>query len=186
MSELRLAVTGGIDGQVARALVERGPHFGVKVLVVGPPHLDLLQPASVLPALANAHPDVVISAAAYTAVDLAETHSADAYAINAVGAGEVAHAASELGVAVVHLSTDYVFDGALNRPYREEDVTGPLGEYGRSKLAGERAVVGANENHAILRTAWLYSPFGKNFVRTMLSLAETRDEISVVADRSSA
>ncbi len=125
----------------------------------------------------------MVSAAAYTAVDLAESHASEAHAINAIGAGEVARAAAKLGAPVVHLSTDYVFDGLLDRPYREADPTGPIGAYGRSKLAGEQAVAAGNSDHAILRTAWVYSPYGKNFVRTMLQLAATRGEISVVADQ---
>jgi len=178
----RLVVTGS-QGQVVRALAERGPQTDVEVVALGRPQLDLLQPAKIFAALEAAKPDVVVSAAAYTAVDLAESNAAEAHAINAVGAGEVARAAARLGVPVVHLSTDYVFDGALDRPYREDDPTGPIGEYGRGKLAGEQAVAVANPDHAILRTAWVYSPFGKNFVRTMLNLAATREEINVVADQ---
>ena len=182
---LRLVVTGS-QGQVVRALQERATHGGVEIVALGRPQLDLLNPVSIVSTLETARPDVVVSAAAYTAVDLAESHAAEAHAINATGAGEVARSAATLGVPVVHLSTDYVFDGALDRPYREGDPTGPIGEYGRSKLAGELAVAAANPNHAILRTAWVYSPFGENFVRTMLNLAATREEITVVADQHSA
>jgi dTDP-4-dehydrorhamnose reductase len=179
---LRLVVTGS-QGQVVRALLERGPQTNAEIVALGRPTLDLLQPAGILAALEAARPDVVVSAAAYTAVDLAETHSAEANAINAVGAGAIARAAAKLGAPVVHLSTDYVFDGLLDRPYREEDPTCPVSEYGRSKLAGERAVAAGNSDHAILRTAWIYSPFGRNFVRTMLELAATSEEITVVADQ---
>jgi dTDP-4-dehydrorhamnose reductase len=98
----------------------------------------------------------------------------------------VARAAKELGVPVIHLSTDYVFDGRLDRPYRQDDATGPLGVYGKSKLAGEAAVAAGNGDHVILRTSWVYSPFGKNFVRTMLALAAKRDEIAVVSDQRGA
>ncbi len=182
---LRLVVTGS-QGQVARALLERGPHANVAIIALGRPSLDLAKPAGILAALEAARPDVVVSAAAYTTVDLAESNSAEAHAINAIGAGEVARAAARLGAPVVHLSTDYVFDGRLDRPYREDDPTGPVGEYGRSKLAGERAVAAGNAAHAILRTAWVYSPFGRNFVRTMLQLAATREEIAVVADQRGA
>ena len=104
--------------------------------------------------------------------------------VNGEAAGEAARAAAALGIPMIQLSTDYVFDGALERPYREDDPTGPISAYGASKLAGERAVAAATDNHAILRTAWIYSPFGKNFVKTMLHLAETRDEIGVVADQA--
>ncbi len=182
---LRLAVTGS-QGQLARALVERGPQADVEIITLGRPKLDLLEPAGILAALEAARPDVVVSAAAYTAVDLAESHADEADAINMVGAGAVACAAAKIGAPVVHLSTDYVFDGLLARPYREDDPTGPVGAYGRSKLAGERAVAGGNPDHVILRTAWVFSPFGKNFVRTMLRLATTHEEIAVVADQRGA
>ena len=181
-TRLRLVVTGS-QGQVVRALAECGPQLDVDVIALGRPQLDLLTPATIFGALETAKPDVVVSAAAYTAVDLAESNAAEAHSVNAAGAGEVARAAASLGVPVVHLSTDYVFDGALDRPYREDDPTGPVGAYGRSKLAGEQAVAAANPDHVILRTAWVYSPFGKNFVRTMLNLAATREEINVVADQ---
>jgi dTDP-4-dehydrorhamnose reductase len=181
-ASLRLVVTG-TQGQVVRALVEHAPVAGVEVVTVGRPSLDLLQPAGILPALRAARPAVIVNAAAYTAVDLAESHAAEAQAINATAAGEVARAAATLGVPVVHVSTDYVFDGSLDRPYREDDPTSPIGEYGRSKLLGEHAVAAATQDHAILRTAWVYSPFGKNFVRTMLTLAASREEINVVADQ---
>jgi dTDP-4-dehydrorhamnose reductase len=104
-------------------------------------------------------------------------------AVNERGAGYVAETAAGLGLPVVHLSTDYVFDGSAERPYREADPVNPVSVYGRSKLAGERRVAAANANHAILRTAWVYSPFGKNFVKTMLRLASDRAEIGVVADQ---
>ena len=103
--------------------------------------------------------------------------------VNGEGAGHVAEAAARIGAPFLHLSTDYVFDGALDRPYREDDPTGPTGAYGRSKLVGERRVAERCPNSAILRTAWIYSPFGANFVRTMLRLNETREEVSVVADQ---
>ena len=113
----------------------------------------------------------------------AEAEEAEAVLVNEEGAGHVAEAAARLGVPLVHLSTDYVFDGALDRPYREDDPTAPTGAYGRSKLAGEKAVAERWKDCVILRTAWVYSPFGANFVRTMLRLNETRDEVGVVADQ---
>ncbi len=128
-------------------------------------------------------PDAIVNAAAYTAVDLAESEPSLAYQINGAGAEAAARAAARLGIPIVQLSTDYVFDGSLDRPFREDDPTVPLGVYGDSKLQGERAVAAANENHAILRTAWVYSPFGKNFVCTMLALAGKQEQVSVVSDQ---
>ncbi len=182
MSGMRIAVTGQ-SGQVVLAMRERAPE-GVTVLALGRPGLDLARLETIAPALAAARPDVVVNAAAFTAVDLAETEEASASLVNGAAAGEVAKAAAALGVPVIQISTDYVFAGDLDRPYRETDPVAPLSAYGRSKLAGERAVAAATDNHAILRTAWVYSPFGRNFVRTMLRLAETRDEVGVVADQA--
>ena len=178
---MRIVVTGS-KGQVATSLLERaGPKLEVAAL--GRPAFDLADRAAVIAGLEAARPDVIVNAAAYTAVDKAEAEEAEAHRVNGEGAGHVAEAAERLGVPLLHLSTDYVFDGALDRPYREDDPTGPTGAYGRSKLAGEKAVAAACENSVILRTAWVYSPFGANFVRTMLRLNETRDEVGVVADQ---
>ncbi|MER9652415.1 dTDP-4-dehydrorhamnose reductase [Mesorhizobium sp. M0152] len=180
---MRLVVTGR-EGQVAASLLEAGQaRAGVEVIAIGRPELDLANPDTVIDAIAAAKPDIVVSAAAYTAVDQAEDEPDLAFQVNAVGAGKVAQAAARLGVPVIHLSTDYVFDGSKDRAYVETDPTAPLGVYGASKLAGEQAVAAANPRHVILRTAWVYSPFGKNFVKTMLRLAADRDEISVVADQ---
>jgi dTDP-4-dehydrorhamnose reductase len=179
---MRIVITGQA-GQVARSLVERAP-AGVTVIPLARPTLDLENLVSIVPAISANRPDVVVNAAAYTAVDLAESEEETALLVNGEAAGEVARAAGELGVPVIHISTDYVFDGTLERPYREDDPVGPISAYGRSKLAGEQAVIAATEDSAILRTAWVYSPFGKNFVRTMLRLAETRPEIGVVADQA--
>ncbi len=179
---MRIAVTGH-HGQVAQSLLELAHDAGIEAFTIGRPEVDLANPASIQAVLNVANPDLVVSAAAYTAVDLAESEVGIAQAVNCMGAGAVAHAARMLGVPVVHLSTDYVFDGELDRPYRESDATAPTSVYGQTKLDGERAVAEANENHVILRTAWVYSPFGKNFARTMLKLASTRDEISVVSDQ---
>ncbi|KRB14949.1 dTDP-4-dehydrorhamnose reductase [Mesorhizobium sp. Root695] len=180
---MRLVVTGR-EGQVAASLLEAGQgRAGVEVIAIGRPDLDLARPDTVVEAIAAAKPDIVVSAAAYTAVDQAEDEPDLAFAVNAVGAGKVAQAARRLGVPVIHLSTDYVFDGSAPGAYVETDATAPLGIYGASKLAGEQAVASANPRHLILRTAWVYSPFGKNFVKTMLRLAADRDEISVVADQ---
>jgi dTDP-4-dehydrorhamnose reductase len=179
---MRIAVTGR-QGQVAHALIERGGAVGAKILPLARPDIDLALPETIPGALAALHADLVVNAAAFTAVDLAEAQSERAFAINHRGAEAVAAAAASLKIPVVHLSTDYVFDGNLDRPYVESDPVNPINVYGRSKLAGERAVATTQPDHAILRTAWVYSPFGKNFVRTMLSLAHQRSEVSVVTDQ---
>lgn len=180
---MRIVVTG-CNGQLAHALVERARgQVDVEVVTLGRPQLDLALPETVLPALAPCRPDLVVSAAAYTAVDQAEDEKDMAFAVNAVGAGAVARAAVHLGVPVIHISTDYVFDGTKDGSYTEDDAPAPLSVYGASKLAGEKAVAAASSRHIILRTGWVFSPFGKNFVKTMLRLAEEREEIAVVADQ---
>ncbi|MGB0697015.1 MAG: dTDP-4-dehydrorhamnose reductase [Rhodospirillaceae bacterium] len=180
--ELRIAVTGK-DGQVVTALRERGPGVGMTILPVGRPEMDLSAPETVMPALQAQKPDVIVSAAAYTAVDKAESEPELAFAINGTGAGAIAQAAQALDVPIIHLSTDYVFAGTKPDPYVEDDATGPLSVYGASKLEGEKQVQEATPNHVILRTAWVYSPFGNNFVKTMLRLAEDRDQLPIVADQ---
>lgn len=180
---MRLLVTGR-SGQVVSALVEAAANQpGLTVLPVGRPDLDLAAPGDLAPLVRSLAPDVVVSAAAYTAVDQAESEPDLAFAANRDGAGAVAAAAAALALPVIHLSTDYVFAGTGTSPYREDDPTGPVSVYGRSKLAGEEAVAAANPNHAILRTAWVYAAEGRNFLRTMIRLAQTRDEVGVVADQ---
>jgi len=181
---MRIAVTG-CRGQLARSLAEQGAQHGHAVIAVARPELDLANPDpdAIHAALAAAKPDVIVNAAAYTAVDKAESERELAFAVNADGAGAVARAAARIGVPVVHVSTDYVFAGDKAEPYSENDPTGPTGVYGASKLAGETAVLSRGADAAILRTAWVYSPFGANFVKTMLRLADTRDEIGVVGDQ---
>ncbi|NBC37680.1 dTDP-4-dehydrorhamnose reductase [Novosphingobium sp. FSY-8] len=183
---MRIAVTG-LTGQVVRALAERAEERGDEVIAIGRPQLDLAMPDAVAGALdrafCGAMPDAVVSAAAYTAVDRAESEADLAMTINAKGAAAVAAWAHGHLLPVVHLSTDYVFDGAKATPYDEDDAVAPQGAYGASKLAGEQAVMAAHPGAVILRTAWVYSPFGHNFVKTMLRLAQDRDEIGVVADQ---
>lgn len=179
---MRIAVTGK-EGQVVSALLERGPLSGVEIIALGRPDLDLTDPASIRRAILGAKPHAVVSAAAYTAVDKAESEADLAFAVNAEGPGAIAAVAAELGVPVVHLSTDYVFAGDKTAHYTEADPTGPVSVYGHTKLEGERRVAAAQPDHAILRTAWVYSPFGTNFMKTMLRLAETRDMVNVVADQ---
>jgi dTDP-4-dehydrorhamnose reductase len=180
---MRVVVTGR-EGQVVRSLIERATATSDEIVPLGRPDLELSgEPEAIEQALKAARPDAIVSAAAYTAVDKAESEPELAFAINARGAGAVARAASHLGVPLVHLSTDYVFDGSKPSPYTELDPTGPATVYGVSKLAGEEAVLSAHAGATILRTAWVYSPFGNNFVKTMLRIAAGRDEIAVVADQ---
>jgi dTDP-4-dehydrorhamnose reductase len=180
---MKLLVTG-TQGQLVRSLIERAPGVGVEIVAIGRPALDMADPASIAPALEAVTADAIVNAAAYTAVDRAEGEEALATRINGEAAGEIARLAARRGLPMLQISTDYVFDGGGARPYREDDPTGPMGAYGRSKLAGERAVARENPAASILRTAWVYSPFGANFLKTMLRLGETRDEVSVVADQS--
>jgi len=180
---MRIVVTG-CTGQVSTALQERGRDLGHQIVALGRPQLDLAVPKTVVGAMASARPDVIVSAAAYTAVDKAETDRDRAFAVNADGAAAVAVAAAGLGVPLIHLSTDYVFDGTKQGPYRETDQPAPINVYGESKLAGEQRIAAVTDNHVILRLSWIYSPFGANFVRTMLRLAEDRDAIRVVADQT--
>ncbi|TRB05408.1 dTDP-4-dehydrorhamnose reductase [Agrobacterium tumefaciens] len=178
---MRLAVTGK-NGQVVSALKALA-NAELEIVALGRPELDLAQPETVLKALREVKADVVVSAAAYTAVDKAESEPDIAFAVNRDGARAVAQAASEIGIPVIHLSTDYVFDGTKDTAYVESDPTGPTSVYGHSKLEGERAISEATDNYVVLRTAWVYSEYGNNFVKTMLRLSENRDEINVVADQ---
>ncbi len=180
---MKILITGR-EGQVVQSLLEKASQRpDLEVIALGRPELDLTKPDTVRRAMEAIKPDLVVSAAAYTAVDLAEDEQELAFMVNAIGAEAVAEAAKACGVPVIHLSTDYVFAGDADEPYVETDVTGPCSVYGSSKLEGERLVAQANPQHIILRTAWVYSPFGKNFVKTMLKLAETRDALSVVSDQ---
>jgi dTDP-4-dehydrorhamnose reductase len=180
---MRVLVTGR-EGQLARSLAERAARFpGMTLETVGRPDLDLERPDSIDSAIRSARPDVVVNAAAYTAVDLAEDEPDRAFRINAAAAGEVAAAARRAGARVVQVSTDYVFDGQGEAAYDETASTCPLGVYGRSKLEGEIRTAQANPDHVVLRTAWVYSPYGRNFVKTMLALAAQRDSLNVVSDQ---
>ncbi|MFQ0814944.1 dTDP-4-dehydrorhamnose reductase [Brucella anthropi] len=180
---MKILVTGR-EGQVVQSLLEKAAQRSdLELIALGRPELDLAKPETVRCAIEATKPELVVSAAAYTAVDLAEDEPKLAFAVNATGAEAVAEAAKSCGVPVIHLSTDYVFAGDADEPYVETDATGPRSVYGSSKLEGERLVAQANPQHIILRTAWVYSPFGKNFVKTMLKLAETRDALSVVSDQ---
>ncbi|WP_316396915.1 dTDP-4-dehydrorhamnose reductase [Bradyrhizobium sp. 33ap4] len=180
---MRLYVIGS-EGQVARCLREAATgHPDVTVGLSSRPTVDILDPASVATAIRTFRPDVVVNPAAYTAVDKAEDEPERAFAINRDGAFTVGRIAKEHGLPIIHLSTDYVFDGTKETPYLETDGVNPKGVYGRSKLEGEIAVAEANPRHVILRTSWVYAPFGNNFVRTMLRLAGERERINVVHDQ---
>jgi dTDP-4-dehydrorhamnose reductase len=150
------------------------------VVAIGRPEIDLEDRASVEQATHAIDPSAIVNAAAYTAVDRAESEPERAFAVNRDGAGHLAAEAQRRGVPLVHLSTDYVFDGRKSSPYTEEDAAAPLNVYGRSKLEGELAVRKACPTALVLRTSWIYSPYAHNFVKTMLRLAETNDDVRVV------
>jgi dTDP-4-dehydrorhamnose reductase len=180
---MKILITGR-TGQLVTSFIERSRAVsGVEVVALGRPELDLENPLALGEAVARVGPDVVINAAAYTAVDLAEDEPDRAFAVNAEGAGALARASRAAGARFVQISTDYVFDGASDRPYREDDPVNPLGAYGRSKLAGEQAVRDEDLDAVVVRIAWVYSPFGRNFLKTMISASSQRDELAVVADQ---
>lgn len=169
----------GQTGQVARELARRRPD----AVFLGRDRVDLSDPAGCAAAIADHKPRAVINAAAWTAVDKAEAEEAAAARVNGAAPGAMAVACAGLGVPFVHISTDYVFDGSGARPWRPGDATGPLGAYGRTKLAGENAVRAAGGVQAILRTSWVFSAHGANFVKTMLRVGALRDSVSVVGDQ---
>lgn len=172
----------GRNGQLATALRAAAPGWAA-LEVLARPEVDLAAPQGLADRIAAVAPALVINAAAYTAVDKAESEPQVAHAVNALAAGEVARGAAEAGAPVIHVSTDYVFDGTQRRPYREDDPTAPLGVYGRTKREGEERVAAANPRHVIARTAWVYSAHGANFVKTMLRLGAERDELAIVSDQ---
>ncbi len=174
----------GRSGQVAHALIERSEMAGIDLIALGRPDLDLTKPVSVASAISEHNPTIIVNAAAYTAVDQAESDREAAFALNAHGVKMLAKQADAHDIPLIHLSTDYVFDGNSPDAYVESDPESPLGVYGASKFAGEEAVRNNATRHVILRTAWVYSPFGKNFVKTMLRLANVRDSVSVVSDQT--
>ncbi|MDX2088889.1 MAG: dTDP-4-dehydrorhamnose reductase [Kofleriaceae bacterium] len=176
---MRVLVTGG-HGQLGRALVRRAP-VGDVLHAVGREVLDVTRPPTIARCLDELAPDVVINAAAFTNVDLAETDHARAHAVNAAGAHEVARACAERGIRLIHVSTDYVFDGFATRPYREEDPVAPLNVYGASKAAGERAV--RELGGIIVRTAWLFGEGGPSFVHAIARRAAEQPVLRVVDDQ---
>lgn len=172
----------GANGQVGYCLTQQlqGEH---EILAVGRNELDITDQSAVKKAIENFCPNVIINAAAHTAVDRAETEIELSKAINVKGPQYLAEAAKSVGAAILHISTDYVFDGQRAGKYKESDATDPQGVYGRSKLEGEQAVAAANDKFIVLRTAWVFGEHGNNFVKTMLRLAKTRDTLGVVADQ---
>ena len=174
----------GKNGQVGRCLVDQlSTMSDVTLLALDREQLDITDPVQVNRIVTEFQPNIIINAAAYTAVDKAEQESELAYAINRDGPQNLALAANKVNAAIIHISTDYVFDGDSAESYVESDNTAPQGEYGRSKLAGEQAVAQACPKHIIVRTAWVFGEHGNNFVKTMLRLAKTRDTLGVVADQ---
>lgn len=173
----------GRTGQLASSLAERATGHPLLLEFAGRPGLDLLDEESIRRTVARSRPDIIINTAAYTAVDQAEDEPELAHRINAIAPLVVAEAAREVGARLIHISTDYVFDGGGERPWKESDPAEPVNVYGRTKLDGELAVRKTLGDHVILRTAWIYSPFGRNFVSRMIELAETRPALEVVGDQ---
>lgn len=189
VTELALLVSGG-RGQLGSDLATLGVRTGT-VSAPGSAELDITDESAVRAAVAEladtarsaGRLPVLVNAAAYTAVDAAETDEDTAYRVNAEGPGLVARVSAEFAVPMIHVSTDYVFDGTGQRPYEPDDPTGPQGAYGRTKLAGERAVLAASDRAWVVRTAWVYGAVGSNFVKTMATLETQRDQLSVVDDQ---
>ncbi len=179
---MRLLVTGSA-GQIGEALTATPHPAGVEILGFDRARLDITVRAAVDASLISTGPDLVVNAAAYTAVDKAESEPAAAFAANRDGPALLAAACAERGLSLLHISTDYVFDGTKAGPYTEDDPVNPLGIYGSSKAAGEQAVRERLDRHVILRTAWVYGTHGHNFVKTMLRLGRERDELGIVDDQ---
>ena len=173
----------GRSGQLARELLARAPGLDVRTEALGRDALDLTDAAAVERAVRDAKVDLVINAAAYTAVDRAESEEALAFAVNAAAPGAMARACAERGLPLIHISTDYVFDGETASAWREDDAICPINAYGRSKAAGEAAIAASGALAMIVRTSWLFSPYGSNFIKTMLKLAQTRPRLGVVDDQ---
>lgn len=174
-------MTGG-GGQLGQALQRAAP-VGTDVIALSHAQLDIADEAAVMALVEREAPDLILNAAAYTAVDRAESEPEIAVRVNAEAPAVLARAAAARGIRLVHVSTDFVFDGTLGRPYRPDDTPNPLGVYGATKLAGEMAVAAADPSALIVRTAWVHGPAGANFVGTMLRLMAERDRLGVVVDQ---
>jgi dTDP-4-dehydrorhamnose reductase len=173
----------GATGQVGTELRALPLPKNIEIVAPAPTDIDLRDSSAIASIIANEPWGVVINAAAYTDVDRAETEEAIAFAVNTEAPARLAAETASRGIPLVHISTDYVFDGRKGAPYVEQDQTAPLNVYGRSKLAGEHAVQTGNQRHIIIRSSWVYSPYGKNFVRTILRLAAEREQLVIVADQ---
>ncbi|WKD48803.1 dTDP-4-dehydrorhamnose reductase [Microbulbifer spongiae] len=178
---MKILITGE-KGQLALELQKCNPD-NIELIALGRNELDITSASQVTEAITEYKPEVVINAAAYTAVDKAETEKGQAFAVNASGPENLAKACKAFGTRLIHISTDFVFDGQSSTPYQPQDVVRPLGVYGESKAAGERAVQSLLPGAVILRTAWVYSAHGVNFVNTMLRLMREREQLGVVADQ---
>ena len=178
----RILVTGQ-GGRLATGLADSLPAQGLKPHLVGQPDFEFDKPETVIAAFATLRPEAVVNCAAWTAVDAAEDDEAGAFRANALGPALLARLCAEAKIPLIQISTDYVYDGLKRAPYVETDLPNPLSAYGRTKLAGEWAALAGNPMTSILRTAWVFSPVGKNFVRTMLAVGATRPELRVVADQ---
>ncbi|MDG0796876.1 dTDP-4-dehydrorhamnose reductase [Pectobacterium punjabense] len=178
---MRILLTGA-NGQLGRCFQDRLP-AGWEILATDSNELDITDFVRVEQAVKTFQPDAIVNAAAYTAVDKAESEPELAEKINVTGPENLAIVAHKQGIRLVHVSTDYVFDGNATEPYHEDSVTNPLSVYGKTKLAGEQAVTQAAPEAIIVRTAWVFSEYGNNFVKTMLRLAKERDALSIVADQ---
>jgi len=185
---MRILVIGS-NGMLGRDLVERLPNFSdsqfphIEIIAANHGHVDITHGPNTSKFIAQIKSDVIVNCAAFTNVDACETHISEAFAVNATGAKNVALAGKETRAKVIHVSTDFVFDGTKNEPYIETDRPNPLSIYGKSKLEGELAVQEISDNYAIVRTAWLYGPYRNNFVTTMLDLGKKNGSVSVVTDQ---
>ena len=179
---MRILVAGG-QGQVGSALAQQGLERNLDLIALGRQNLDITSKESIALVFAKYEPDLLINAAAYTAVDKAQSEPEFAYAINETATGLLADACAERGIPMLHISTDYVFDGTKDSPYVESDPVNPIAVYAKSKEAGERVLRDSLERHIILRTSWVFGLQGNNFVKTMVRLAKDRDRLTVVADQ---
>ncbi|MGY0626359.1 MAG: dTDP-4-dehydrorhamnose reductase [Paraglaciecola chathamensis] len=179
---MKVLITGK-NGQLGWELCHRAPQAGVEVFAFGSSELDITQSGDVAQVFSCVKPDVVINCAAYTAVDKAESDQENVYLVNETGAVNIANACKDIGARLLHVSTDFVFDGTKHCPYTITDTPNPLGVYGASKLAGELGIQNVLPEAVIVRTAWVYSTHGNNFVKTMLRLMQEKPQLGIVSDQ---